>query len=75
MPEMLLVPVLEEVAGAAPAPSGSLALFPVPLFRTMQPAVDAHPVVMEPVTPLNTTEVAPEAKLIIVGGVLPPPVS
>lgn len=74
MPEMLPAPVFEEVAGAAPTPSGSLELFPVPLFRTMQPAVDAHPVVMEPVTLLNTTEVAPEGKVIMVGGVLPPPV-
>jgi hypothetical protein len=75
MPEMLLVPVFDEVAGAAPTPSGSLALSPVPLFRTMQPSVDAHPVVMEPVTLLNTIEVAPEGKVTIVGAVLPLPVS
>jgi hypothetical protein len=41
----------------------------------MQPSVDAHPVVMEPVTLLNRIEVAPEGKVIIVGGVLPLPVS
>jgi hypothetical protein len=75
MPEMLVVPVFEEIAGTAPTPSGSFGLSPVPWFKMMQPSVDSHPVVMEPVTLLNATEVAPEGKVIIVGGVLPPPVS
>jgi hypothetical protein len=75
MPEMLLVPVFDEVAGAAPTPSGSFGLSPVPWFKMMQPSVDAHPVVMEPVTLLNTIEVAPEGKVTIVGAVLPLPVS
>ena len=73
MPEILAVPVFDEVAGTAPTPSGSFGLSPVPWFKMMQPSVDAHPVVMEPITPLNATVVAPEGKVTIVGGVLPSP--
>jgi hypothetical protein len=75
MPEMLLVPVFDDVAGTAPAPCGSFGLLPVPLFSTMHPAEEPHALppelVSEPVTLEKVTEVAPLSETDT--GKVPPP--